>query len=400
MYTLEAHADLNRKFFPKAVTFNDREAKKNKRGTAKLAVNHKYNLVAFGWKDSKAFNILSSVDGDEMGSVLRQIKQKKEKVQAPMAVKKFNKGMQAVDRFDQLMSLFPLAQRHPFKKWYKKLAMALLDYGLVNAEQHYWMEHPNEKKADRKHRFTFRLTLCNQMHKANWTQYEKEWNQRRCHDTTGDNQEEVIDLENEDIASQPVDASECSHVDCQTLKNKAGKQYSHRGRSCQVCIFEGRGYKCNNVLYCTKHKIRACPRVYEEPKQDWKEAIQNSTPTELEWLCPETGTTCWEKAHHFYFPRGLWGASDLRPGDTKDFRVTHTNCKLVKKRDEWMLAKGLKEKVRSPTGPRKGTKYRKRKKNSPSSKEATAGSNATPDSTATPDSNVDSPLTGLQHVQI
>ena len=127
-----------------------------------------------------------------------------------MAVKKFNHGMQAVDRFDQLMSLFPLAQRHPFKKWYKKLAMALLDYGLVNAEQHYWMEHPNEKKADRRHRFTFRLTLCNQMQKANWTQYEKEWNQRRCQTTAA---EEIIDLDNEDIASKPVEGSKCSHVE-------------------------------------------------------------------------------------------------------------------------------------------------------------------------------------------
>ena len=63
----------------------------------------------------------------------------KKKVRAPTSIKRYNHGMQAVDWFDQLLSLFSLAKRHPFKKYYNKLAMALLDIALVNAEQHFYI---------------------------------------------------------------------------------------------------------------------------------------------------------------------------------------------------------------------------------------------------------------------
>ena len=68
------------------------------------------------------------------------------KISAPKAIKRYNKAMQGVDRFDHLMSLYSLASCHPFKKWYKKMAMAIFDFGLTNAEIHCFMANPGEKK--------------------------------------------------------------------------------------------------------------------------------------------------------------------------------------------------------------------------------------------------------------
>jgi hypothetical protein len=41
--------------------------------------------------------------------------------------------MQGVDRHDQLRGRFSLADGHSFKKWYKKLALAMIDIARVNA---------------------------------------------------------------------------------------------------------------------------------------------------------------------------------------------------------------------------------------------------------------------------
>ena len=56
--------------------------------------------------------------------------------------------MQGVDRLDQLLSLYSLANRHKFKKWYKQMAMALLHFGLTNAEVHNFMVNPEKKKRN------------------------------------------------------------------------------------------------------------------------------------------------------------------------------------------------------------------------------------------------------------
>jgi len=106
-----------------------------------------------------------------MGHVLRQIQQEKKKISAPKAVKHFNHGMQAVNRFDQLMSLYLMTKRHPFKKWYKNTRMALMDMGMVNVEIHYHMRNPKEKKKDG-HRFKFCKLLCCQLITMNWAKFK------------------------------------------------------------------------------------------------------------------------------------------------------------------------------------------------------------------------------------
>ena len=138
----------NRRMFPKVVTFTEAEARKEKRGSCRLAVNQENNLVAIGWIDGNPEHLITTADGTEMTHVKRRVQQEQRRQLAPTAVRKYGHGMQAVDRFDQLMSLYSLAKRRAFKKWYLKLTMALLDVGMINAEIHYFMVNVDEEKRD------------------------------------------------------------------------------------------------------------------------------------------------------------------------------------------------------------------------------------------------------------
>mmetsp|Transcript_2712 Transcript_2712/g.3856 ORF Transcript_2712/g.3856 Transcript_2712/m.3856 type:complete len:114 (-) Transcript_2712:775-1116(-) len=112
-------------------------------------------MVAMGWVDRNPVHLLTTVDGTKGSSVKRRIRSQVQTVIAPLAVRRFNHGMQGVDRFDQLVSLFSLAKQHCFKKYYNKLAMGLLDFALVNAELHFFMENPDVKNTPN-HRYSFR----------------------------------------------------------------------------------------------------------------------------------------------------------------------------------------------------------------------------------------------------
>ena len=133
--------------FPKSIQFSPTEATKSGRGAMKVATNAKFSLTALGWVDGNPVNFLTSADETEATSVRRRVGKDKITIRAPAAVRKYNHGMQGVDRFDQFVALFSLAKRHGFQKYYNKLAMGLLDFALTNAEIHYFMANPLEKKS-------------------------------------------------------------------------------------------------------------------------------------------------------------------------------------------------------------------------------------------------------------
>ena len=77
--------------------------------------------------------MLSSCDSTKINVVQRQSGKNKVTISCPLAVKKYNENMQAVDQFNHLISLFLLGESHTFTKYYKKIAMVLMDFVLVNA---------------------------------------------------------------------------------------------------------------------------------------------------------------------------------------------------------------------------------------------------------------------------
>jgi hypothetical protein len=78
------------------------------------------------------------------------------------------------------------------------------------------------------------------------------------------------------------------------------------GFACQVCKFEERGRRLKNMVICTKHCLRLCARSYEL-KQILK--VDGEEISDYSWMAPDDTMSCWEKAHHFYIPKGLFKGS-------------------------------------------------------------------------------------------
>jgi hypothetical protein len=87
----------------------------------------------------------------------------------PAIIPKYNKYMQGVDRHDQLRERFSMAKGHSFKKWYKKLAFALLDIAATNA---YILWRKVESQQRRDPHMHFQRNLGAQMLRTDWERYE------------------------------------------------------------------------------------------------------------------------------------------------------------------------------------------------------------------------------------
>jgi hypothetical protein len=111
------------------------------------------------------------------------------------------------------------------------------------------------------------------------------------------------DAHEEDV--QLLARKKCSPIAVHHLMEKRSQRM---GFGCQVCAFEGRGRgNTRNVVVCSTHRLRLCTvsqptkiLLQEKGPQKGEEVIDYS------WRAPNTETTCWEKAHKFYIPQGLF----------------------------------------------------------------------------------------------
>jgi hypothetical protein len=361
----------NRRMFPKIVTFTEAEARKERRGSCRLAVNQENNLVAIGWIDGNPVHLITTADGTEMTHVTRRVQQEQRRQSAPTAVRKYGHGMQAVDRFDQLMSLYSLAKRHAFKKWYLKLTMALLDVGITNAEIHYLMMNPAEKKG--MYRSNYRERLCSQLFDTDWSLYEsmtnidvlKAMNQGEKADddsyhsvTANGTCEKKGD---ETVACTPLMVNQyIAHGE----DTEEAPVKTYKGVCCQVCLFEGRKIRTKSVAFCGSHGIRAClttPNLLSYKDKYFKNAVEKSTKEELAmWRCQNVSDSCWSKAHYFYIEKGLWGKTSTSQTTNDHNAFRHHGVKisseLYKSKEDWML----RHQLISQKGRTRGRKSRKR----------------------------------------
>ena len=134
--------------FPPGVKFSRTEAKNLGRGQIKCMVDTHHGIAAMGWTDGNPVHFLTTADGVKVSEVKRHVGRDKLTIRAPDGVKKYNKGMQAVDRNDQLRQLFSLSSRHGFKKYYVKIALGLIDMAVVQAWCHYKLAVPEEAQKN------------------------------------------------------------------------------------------------------------------------------------------------------------------------------------------------------------------------------------------------------------
>ena len=92
----------NRGGFPSAVRYGNTEASKVERGTHKMVSDKKYGIACYGWIDGNPVHFLTSADRSTTNEVSRRVGRAQKKVNAPICIPRYNKGMQAVDHHDQL----------------------------------------------------------------------------------------------------------------------------------------------------------------------------------------------------------------------------------------------------------------------------------------------------------
>jgi hypothetical protein len=200
----------NRKYLPKFIQFTDNEVKKIGRGSYRLATNSKYNLSCYAWNDKNPVHVLSSADGTEVETTKRRIKSSKVDVLCPSAIQRYNQGMQGVDQFNKLLTLYSLASLK-FDKYYKKIAMVLLDFALTNAYLQYKIA--NEDTMDKKYRrVTFMERLQDQMIETDWAEKVRTYDMNVSDDdlsvnadtNENSNERNFQELMNMDVIPKPV----------------------------------------------------------------------------------------------------------------------------------------------------------------------------------------------------
>ena len=160
----------NRVGFPPGVMFTPTEAKNLGRGKIKWMHDPFHKIAALGWTDGNPVHFVTAADGIKLSKVERRIGQDKKSITAPTAVKLCNKGMQAVDRNDQLRTLFSMSSRHGFKKYHTKIALGLFDMSLVQGWCHFKLANP-ETAARPSARCHFTNDVADKLLTTNWNSY-------------------------------------------------------------------------------------------------------------------------------------------------------------------------------------------------------------------------------------
>ena len=373
----------NRRYFPEAVQFTKTEATAAGRGAMKVVTDVRTGMVAMGWVDGNPVHFLTTADGTEVTTVKRRVGNVVSTVRAPAAIRRFNHGMQGVDRFDQLVSLFSLAKQHAFKKYYNKLAMGLFDFALVNAELHYFMANP-EAKGEREHRYKFRKDLCRMLYDTDWNSYTSDGPTplKETPTTTRDPNRAPTALEvargsegynvqqrwehldfklapGVSLESPPKKGKTCDDAVAIAVflkrNNTSQAGLSYGGAQCQVCSFEGRKHTTKNVVIC-RHGVRACAMTPGESNETKLSRLIRQE--KVAWVCPTPNASCLQKLHHHYIPRGLFGQSpsiEYRTNGTPYTIPLKRTCQLYKDKISFLLEHKIIAKA-----PRKGGRPKKK----------------------------------------
>lgn len=155
--------------FPRHVLL---EKKDCSRGVSRQGVSTDHSMVAASWYDSAIVTVISNADPSTLTTVTRQVRVEQRSFSAPTCIKEYSASMQCVDRMDQIRARFSLADGHSFKKWHKKLALALDDVARSNAYLTRRLVVDLSKARD-SHR-DFIVELCSELISGKWKEAPSE----------------------------------------------------------------------------------------------------------------------------------------------------------------------------------------------------------------------------------
>ena len=274
--------------FPAHVVLPD--PKQRARGDCAWGIDSDRKILAVSWYDGSIVNMVSNADASEMSTVQRTIKGTSTEIPAPVCVKEYNKYMQGVDRLDQLRSRFSVSDGHTFKKWHKKLAMAIFDIARFNAYMTRKLVVKTNSRDRDPHR-TFVMQLTHELLFGLWESVPSD------HDMLNRAPCDLNDAPTPTRMHRPPRAPTTpsgAEVACEAVASKQIYPASSRKkRVCLICRWEGR--YCTEVTdFCITHQVCLCKNV--------------ATSVPGPYCCEDVTLTCWQKFHQFYLPAGLFSA--------------------------------------------------------------------------------------------
>ncbi|GMF62057.1 unnamed protein product [Phytophthora fragariaefolia] len=280
---------MNSKHFP-GHTMLDKDDK-CVRGEMRQAVSREYGMVAASWCDGNIVHMVSNADASSVSAVTRTVGKVAQEFPAPTCVKEYNRNMQGVDRLDQMRERFSIADGHSFKRWHKKLALALIDIARSNAFLTRRLATPESTARDL-HRM-FMTELVGELIGGQWTHAPSEGSMfyaRSTPDESNTTVPVVTPSRLHGVQVMPSPEKMCTAVTLRQIYD-----YKHRKRRrCIVCRWEGR-YPTEVTNNCHTHSVCVCSVVYPE--------------TPVPWCCQNATWTCWQKFHNFYVPVGRFTAN-------------------------------------------------------------------------------------------
>ncbi|KAE9274247.1 hypothetical protein PR003_g29666, partial [Phytophthora rubi] len=258
------------------------------RGDYRQAVSHDHSMLAASWCDGNVVNLVSNADSTKIATVTRMIGSEKQAFPAPECVAQYNTNMQGVDRLDQIRGRFSIADGHSYKRWHKKLALALIDVARSNA--YLTRRLVKVETAARDPHRTFLMELVGELLNGQWKRAPSDGRMLFSGGMLDDGEVDQVDTPG---SLPPANApAELSTAACTSVSSRQiHAEKSSKRRRCIVCRWEGR-YPTEVTNYCITHGVCLCRIVHDRPDEPW--------------ICPSTTSTCWDKFHQFYYPSGLF----------------------------------------------------------------------------------------------
>jgi hypothetical protein len=282
------------------------------RGSSRQGVSADRNTVAASWYDSSIVTVIFNADASSVTTVERQVRSEKRTFSAPTCVKEYNVNMQGVDRLDQVRGRFSLADGHSFKKWFKKLGLALVDVGRSNAylTRKLTLGITNDRDSHR----DFIVQLSSEFLSGKWKEAPGE---RLMFFTEASSLGVSATVAEEMSPSSAVWVAGRREVDgrlgspqkrCSAIASKQLYPESNRKRrQCAVCRWESR-YASEVTDFCVLHNVCLCQHVFV---------------TSEPYMCPMQTWTCWEKFHRYYLPRKLFSEKGKVRTSSQLYKLKH-----------------------------------------------------------------------------
>lgn len=219
------------------------------RGTSFLCYDSQNRVTVGQWLDSKVVNFCSSLNDSGLDQVKRQVGSDKMTFDCPRVLIRYQQTMGAIDKGDQMRSHGGgFAARGHFKKWYKRVYLAIMDCGLLNSYLAWNLAAKDPQTRRRFRRFerhVFFSCVAEEM-----MTFEEE--QETTHQPNTTRQPNIAEGQN--LLHRPIPAQKKSRCIVCRLETFWSKELGEKGLCQNVCKCKECGVLAHTTLFTNSQR--------------------------------------------------------------------------------------------------------------------------------------------------